>query len=119
MLFVQGFNASVEDAMGLVSQLFALGSFPGKIKPVVFAWPCTTVLFYLMVRVAVWPGVCKHRSLCIRRSERLPERLAWRQSCPQSCSCMSCMHGLHAARWWRMPAHLVAASAKVIVFTVD
>lgn len=52
LLFVQGFNTSAEHSMSLLGQLLALGSFPGDIAPVVFAWPCTTILWYLMVRHA-------------------------------------------------------------------
>lgn len=51
ILFIQGFNSSAEGAMTLLGQLLALGSFPGDIAPVVFAWPCTTILCYLMVRI--------------------------------------------------------------------
>lgn len=50
ILFVHGFNCSIEGALRLLGQLVALGGFPGNIMPVVFGWPCTVSVFYPQAR---------------------------------------------------------------------
>jgi esterase/lipase superfamily enzyme len=50
LLFVHGFNSSLENVLGLLGQMLALGSFPGEIVPVIFGWPCTKGALYPFVR---------------------------------------------------------------------
>ena len=50
LFFVHGFNCSIDNAIAMVGQLLALGSFPPHIKPFIFAWPCTSGPFYPLVR---------------------------------------------------------------------
>ena len=51
LFFVHGYNSSQEHVLGLLGQLLALGSFPGDLMPVIFAWPCTKSYQYLWVRL--------------------------------------------------------------------
>jgi esterase/lipase superfamily enzyme len=46
LLYVPGFNASVESAMETLGQMLTLGNMPFKIKPVIFGWPGGTLVFY-------------------------------------------------------------------------
>eukprot|EP01025_Chloroclados_australasicus_P049860 TRINITY_DN569_c0_g1_i2.p1 TRINITY_DN569_c0_g1~~TRINITY_DN569_c0_g1_i2.p1 ORF type:complete len:521 (+),score=52.98 TRINITY_DN569_c0_g1_i2:74-1564(+) len=39
LLFIHGYNCSVEHGMKLFGQMIALGNFPAHIRPVVFGWP--------------------------------------------------------------------------------
>lgn len=50
LFFIHGFNSSLEHCVGLLGQMLALGSFPGDMVPVIFAWPCTQGFRYPFVR---------------------------------------------------------------------
>ena len=65
ILFVHGFNCSIEGALRLLGQLVALGGFPGHIMPVVFGWPCTVSIFYPQARPHPVPQPLHHPALVI------------------------------------------------------
>jgi esterase/lipase superfamily enzyme len=39
VLFIHGFNSSMDDALSHIGQLWTLGAFPNRLKPIVFGWP--------------------------------------------------------------------------------
>eukprot|EP00892_Ulva_mutabilis_P006050 jgi/Ulvmu1/3817/UM018_0028.1 len=71
ILFVHGFNCSVEGALRLLGQLVALGAFPGHIMPVVFGWPCTVSIFYPQARRTSCVALCAAYDVSSKADARL------------------------------------------------
>jgi len=46
IVYLPGFNASLEHALKSIGQLLCLGEFPHHFKPFVFSWPCGRELTY-------------------------------------------------------------------------
>lgn len=71
LFFVHGFNSSLEHVLGLLGQMLALGSFPGDIVPVIFAWPCTKGACYPFVRPLLLPLHNCRDIICISTAKPL------------------------------------------------
>jgi esterase/lipase superfamily enzyme len=46
LLYIPGFNASMESAMETLGQMLTLGNLPPRIKPIIFGWPGGTLVLY-------------------------------------------------------------------------
>jgi esterase/lipase superfamily enzyme/uncharacterized membrane protein len=51
LLYIPGFNCSIHDAIEAVGQMLTLGAFPARIKPIIFGWPCGSLVLYSKAKV--------------------------------------------------------------------
>jgi hypothetical protein len=90
VFFVHGYYSSLEDTLKLVSQMFALGSFPAYVVPVIFGWPCTSMLSYMFVRCPAHTAL--HQPAAKHGIARSCHCFAHAQTAPLSRSCTPCAH---------------------------
>uniref|UniRef100_A0A0G4H1T9 Transmembrane protein n=1 Tax=Chromera velia CCMP2878 TaxID=1169474 RepID=A0A0G4H1T9_9ALVE len=61
LVYIPGYNATLQDSMALFGQLVAFGSFPAYVKPFVFSWPGKiNALAYFQARERCYDPQCRH-----------------------------------------------------------
>ncbi|KAI9030503.1 hypothetical protein DFJ74DRAFT_702796 [Hyaloraphidium curvatum] len=59
IIFVHGYNASLESAFVTFCQLLSLGDFPKKFRPFIFNWPAGGPVTYLQARTMIESEACR------------------------------------------------------------
>ncbi len=58
LIFIHGYNASIESTLQTFGQLIAMADFPRYIKPFIFSWPSANSITYLPARAMITSEEC-------------------------------------------------------------